>query len=136
MLDILSQDAKDNLPQGLSGWFFVRIHNLELKMEDNNPQGSEDDLPWRVFLRIAISLYLISLPACTRDGQHFGPGFMVAMVALILVPLFAVLSTVDMIFAWREVHRDSYNTSARTGAIFSSMITLVYCGVIAFVLFQ
>lgn len=58
---------------------------------------------WRSVARIILLIYLVTLPACTKNAGHFGPGFFPLLAALLLVPVGAVLASIEAVSAWTEV---------------------------------
>jgi len=69
----------------------------------DSEESGDRGLAWRTIARTVLVIYLITLPACTKDAGHFGPGFFPLVAALFLVPVFAVLASVDAGLAWSEV---------------------------------
>jgi hypothetical protein len=101
------------------------VPNLE-KVEPEQPQ-----FPWRITIRAVLLIYLITLPACTQDAGHFGPGFFPLLAALFLVPVFTVVASMDAAFAWSQV---SLARAQLLIAVGMSIVALGYWAIIAFVI--
>lgn len=97
------------------------------------PEQPKAWIQWRAFLRTVLVIYLVTLPACTQDAGHFGPGFFPLLAALFLVPAFAVVSFMDAFFAWSEPKAQK---SAWLAAIGMSFIAIGYWGIIARVIYE
>ena len=66
---------------------------------DSNSESTPDTgkpLSTRAWLRIAVVLYLGTLPACTHDAGHFGPGFFPLLASLVLAPIAALWLVFDL----------------------------------------
>ncbi len=87
---------------------------------------------WRVILRTVLVIYLVTLPACTQDAGHFGPGFFPLLAALFLVPTFALVSSWDAIQAWSET-KGSKSVWLAVGI---SLVSVGYWGIIARVIYE
>lgn len=106
---------------------------MQEHQEDTPQTVTQEAVPWRLILRGAMAFYLVTLPACTRDAGHFGPGFFPLLAALVLVPLFAMVSASDalsaVLRAWQEKGRKAW-----AGAAMAGLIAMAYLGLLAYVI--
>ncbi|MFZ5757123.1 MAG: hypothetical protein ACOY3X_09485 [Pseudomonadota bacterium] len=91
---------------------------------------------WRFVMRAMLVVYLISLPACTSDAGHFGPGFFPLLAALFLVPVFAMVSFVDAVLAWGAVTMKDGVRANLPAAAFMSLVTAGYWALIVLVIVE
>jgi hypothetical protein len=100
---------------------------------DSRPHG----FPWRNALRLVLGVYLVTLPACTQNAGHFGPGFFPLIAALLLVPLFAVIALTDALYGWIEAAGALGDSRAKWVApVLMSLIAAGYFGIIVVVLLE
>jgi len=99
-----------------------------------NEQPEEPEHPkisWRVVLRSILLVYLVTLPACTQNAGHFGPGFFPLLAALLLVPMFAVVASMDAALAWPKAWSERGHVPVAVGM---SLVALGYWAIIVFVI--
>jgi hypothetical protein len=97
------------------------------------PEQPEAKTQWRVILRMVLVIYLVTLPACTQNAGHFGPGFFPLLAALLLVPAFALVSSLDAFLVWSE---PKGSRSAWLAAIGMTLIAIGYWGIIVRVIYE
>lgn len=97
------------------------------------PEQPEAKVQWRVILRAILVIYLVTLPACTQDAGHFGPGFFPLLAALLLVPAFALVSSLDAVLVWSA---PKGSRSAWLVAIGMTLVAIAYWGIIVRVIYE
>lgn len=100
------------------------------------PAQAQRAFPWRTGLRVFLGIYLVTLPACTQNAGHFGPGFFPLIAALFLVPLFAVIALSDALYGWIEAAGSSGPRSKWVAPVLVSLIAAGYCGIIVFAVLE
>ncbi len=103
------------------------------RTETETPESSS---PARFITRAILAIYLVTLPACTHDIGHFGPGFFPFLAALILVPMFAVVSTMEAGSAWAATAKREGLKSKLFVALAMSVVALGYWFLIARVIIE
>ncbi len=88
---------------------------------------------WQPFVRAVLLIYLVTLPACTKDAGHFGPGFFPLLAALLLVPVFAVIASIDAGLAWSEISSGKVKVAIAVGM---SVVALGYWAIIVLAIFE
>lgn len=92
--------------------------------------------PTRTTFRVVLVIYLLSLPACTKNAGHFGPGFFPLIAAIFLVPLFAAVSLGDAIDEWAGLVKSEVRPRIWWPALLMTAVALGYAGIILMVLIE
>lgn len=92
--------------------------------------------PVRTAFRVFLVLYLVTLPACTKNAGHFGPGFFPLIAAIFLVPVCAAVSFGDAAGEWVGLLQSDTRPRKWWPALLMSLIAMGYAGIIAMVLIE
>ncbi len=101
-----------------------------------DPVQQQRAFPWRTGLRLILGIYLVTLPACTQNAGHFGPGFFPLIAALFLVPLFAMVALSDALYGWIEAAGSSGSRSKWVAPVLVSLVAAGYCAIIVFAVME
>lgn len=91
---------------------------------------------WPLLIRMTLLIYLVTLPACVTDAGHFGPGFFPLIVAVFLVPLFAIGSLVDCLSVWLSLNQHGGLQQRWPVVLLSTLLCLGYGTIVIFALLE
>lgn len=106
-----------------------------MEPDDQSPTSTEPStaVPFKTMVRTLLIVYLITLPACTRNAGHFGPGFFPLVAALFLVPLFAIVAFGDAASEWLHMASSARESRKWWPAVLMSLVAAGYCTIIVMV---
>lgn len=105
-------------------------------LAENSGTPKAQPYSMRAITRVVMAVYLLSLPACVQDAGHFGPGFFPLLAALILVPVFFMVSIFDATLKWSEVIETRAFRQHWKACLLSALLVAGYGAVIAIVVYE